>query len=358
MQPSKRPPQAEDDEHFEAKKEHLHDDAHGGGHGGTEMGWLVSYADMMTLLFGLFVILFSLATSKPKEMEGILKDASKKYFRSSKVEGTTTLIPGGEVPEDADKPFKPVEVKAPKIEAPVTKVTGSITADEVTDLQTSLKQEKQKYEIKMHEFALKLEKVEDEKKLLQSKIKNLERKPSTSTGTTPVAVTTPAPEMPQSDSQHTAALKEELEKAKAEAEGLRSELEKEKNKIPMQSYMMVLVAWETEKHDLDLQITTPTKKTFSFKKRKIGNEPGAFVLDSRYGPGVEMWRSENFTPGRYKAKVSLYNKNGNTMNPKLQLNVLTNLQSYKTQVLELDGQKSEIEIIFDVDKEGVVQLQK
>ena len=81
MQPNRKPPQAEDDEHFEAKKEHLHDDAHGGGgHGGTEMGWLVSYADMMTLLFGLFVILFSLATSKPKEMEGILKDASKKYF--------------------------------------------------------------------------------------------------------------------------------------------------------------------------------------------------------------------------------------------------------------------------------------
>ena len=112
-----------------------------------------------------------------------------------------------------------------------------------------------------------------------------------------------------------------------------------------------------EKHDLDLRITTPSKKTFSFNKRKITSEPGAFVLDSRYGPGVEMWRSENFTPGRYKAKVSLYNKNGNTMNPKLQLNVLTNLQSYKTQVLELDAQKTEIDIIFDVDKEGVVQLQ-
>lgn len=318
-------PAADDEGHFEAKKEHLHEDGHGGGHGGTEMGWLVSYADMMTLLFGLFVILFSLATDKPKEMEGILKDASKKYFRSSQVEGSSPVAPAGET-------VKPASLD-PRI----------------AELQKVLQQEKLKYDAVKSEFALKIEAVEEEKKSLQSKVRNLERKPAAAAMTTVPSV---SPEQIENKE-----LKQQIEQVKAEVESLKSQLDTEKNKTPAQSYMMVLVSWETEKHDLDLHITTPSKKSFNFKKRKIASEPGAFVLDSRYGPGVEVWRAENFTPGRYVAKVSLYNKNGNAASPKLQLNVLTNLQSYKTSVLEIDSGKNEIEIIFDVDKEGAVQLQ-
>ena len=63
MQPNSNSHQ--DKKSFRANKEDVHDEIHGGGHG-TEMGWLVSYADMMTLLFGLFVILFSFHRIKAK----------------------------------------------------------------------------------------------------------------------------------------------------------------------------------------------------------------------------------------------------------------------------------------------------
>jgi chemotaxis protein MotB len=49
-----------------------HDDGHheGGGHGEP---WLVSYADLMTLLFGFFVILYSLATAKLQDEEAMVR---------------------------------------------------------------------------------------------------------------------------------------------------------------------------------------------------------------------------------------------------------------------------------------------
>lgn len=41
--------------------------------------WLVSYADMMTLLFGFFVILFSMSTLDDKKFESVRKDSSEQF---------------------------------------------------------------------------------------------------------------------------------------------------------------------------------------------------------------------------------------------------------------------------------------
>jgi len=54
----------------------------GGGHGEhAEEGepWLISYADMMTLLFGFFVILFSLAQKDDNKMQAIGKELAESF---------------------------------------------------------------------------------------------------------------------------------------------------------------------------------------------------------------------------------------------------------------------------------------
>ncbi len=72
-----------------------HDQGHGGGahHGGEhEEGepWLVSYADMMTLLFGFFVVMYSFAAKDPKNEECVrlkLMEAFKKNESASESDG-------------------------------------------------------------------------------------------------------------------------------------------------------------------------------------------------------------------------------------------------------------------------------
>lgn len=71
------------DSHGAPRRSHKnnHDDhegqSHGGGH--DESNWLVSYADMMTLLFGFFVLMYSFSKIDNEKFEVVRKDMVK-YF--------------------------------------------------------------------------------------------------------------------------------------------------------------------------------------------------------------------------------------------------------------------------------------
>lgn len=69
-----------------------HSDSHGVPH--VDEKWLVSYADMMTLLFGLFVMLYSFALKNKSVAEAIekeLKKISEKGFQSTAVDQNTAF---------------------------------------------------------------------------------------------------------------------------------------------------------------------------------------------------------------------------------------------------------------------------
>ena len=65
---------------------------HGGGHDEGGEGWLVSYADMMTLLVGFFVILLSFSAVDEEKFEMVKKAATQEF-------GGTYHIPYGELTE-------------------------------------------------------------------------------------------------------------------------------------------------------------------------------------------------------------------------------------------------------------------
>ena len=50
-----------------------------GGEGGDESNWLVSYADMMTLLCGFFIMLFSMAKLDVPEYDSFKEAVSKQF---------------------------------------------------------------------------------------------------------------------------------------------------------------------------------------------------------------------------------------------------------------------------------------
>jgi flagellar motor protein MotB len=307
-----------------------------GGHGGTEMGWLVSYADMMTLLFGLFVILFSLKHSAGANVDDVMREVSKKYFTNQDGKEKQPMAQSPVTPESKDSsgPSQSAEAKE------------SGEASENQDL-------KQKVEALKAE----VESLQQEKTAAVAQVKSMQRK---------VAAETPLAHDSKNDmkalqsnveemKEQNAQLQNELEQKKKDFDQLKDESEKlQKN---AQRYMMVLLTWETEKQDLDLQVITPSHKQFNFKKRKIAGEPGSFELDSRYGPGIEMWKAENFGPGVYSAKVSLYNQNGNKSPAPVKLSVLTNRGSYRSPAFSVDEKNSEKEIRFSVTPEGEVSWQ-
>jgi flagellar motor protein MotB len=334
--------QDEDDtEHgFKAHhKEQFHDHAEGGGHGGTEMGWLVSYADMMTLLFGLFVILFSITTDKSKNVNDVMMEVSKKYFSNQDGEEFT---PSAALPASEKAPEEPVKDPSKDIE----------------NAQATFDAEKQQYEKKIDELKAEVEKLEQEKTEAQKEKKTAQKKlAAVDNPTTDIKKEIEQLEVKLADkTKDFDKLQDEINKKTEENKKLQDELYK--NKSTAKNYMMVLVTWETEKHDIDLEITTPTQKHFNFKKRKVANEPGAFELDSRFGPGIEMWKAEAFQPGAYQSKISLYNKNGNDAPAKIQLTVVTNLSTYKSDPIELDSAHKEVNVPFTITADGSVEFSK
>ncbi len=318
-------------EPFEEEKlthhQSIHEEVHGSGHGGAEMGWLVSYADLMTLLFGLFVILFSLATDKTKDMDDVMKQVSQKYFSQN---------------SPPQNPQVPVEPPVESIKQSAAAVAGEQSADEQSDKNEqaladllkqieSLKSENEK-------LSSKSESTEKEKKTLQRKVASVEDEQSKKVDT------------------QVESLEQELAEQKIENQKLKEELSKKQP--PMQNYMMVLLTWETEKHDLDLQIVSPTKKVFNFKRRQFAGEPGHFELDNRFGPGIEMWKAENFNAGTYEVRALFYSKNGNEKPVKLHLTVITNLSTFKSPNVELKSSGDFLDIPFNIDAEGTVIFQK
>lgn len=311
------------------KSSHEEDSHEGGGHGGTEMGWLVSYADMMTLLFGLFVILYVLKSDKTKDADQIMRQVSNQYFAAS-TEGapadpTTARTPAEESPQSPEDAKAEIEEMKAAVEAQQNELKN--LAAELEAKQEALKSAGESFEKDKKAFSA--QQAETKKRMVDEK------------PTDPLQ-------------QEIEDLQKKIADKEAENEKLQEALSK--SQTPMQNYLMVLLVWETEKHDLDLQVVNPNAKNFSFKRRKIANEAGAFELDSRYGPGIEMWKAENFAPGTYSAKTTLYAQNDNRKPARARLMVTTNLETYNSDFFEIKKTSATHKIKFTISPDGSVSF--
>lgn len=341
---------------FSAVKSDLHAEAHGGGHGGNEMGWLVSYADMMTLLFGLFVILYSLRTDKTKDADEVMKQVSKDFFSAPEKPKPEPIKITPQMLEEIKAQLQIEKTKSQTLENQVKVITSQkqeleeekkIVAQKVESLKKLIPPPPMKVEskqplvetLKQENVVLKEqnEKLIEKLRVAQAQIKPPERAPQS----------VPVEQVDQ--------MKQQMASVQKENEELKKEIESSQKSV--QTYLMIVLSWETEKHDLDLSVTTPGQKMFDFKHRKISGAPGEFQIDSRFGPGIEMWKAENFQSGQYKIKSSFYNSNGNPTNARVRVSVITNSQTYRTDVLEIPITKKNMELKFDVDPKGKISIQ-
>ncbi|WP_354699809.1 hypothetical protein DSM112329_00067 [Paraconexibacter sp. AEG42_29] len=86
----------------------------GGGHDGPDERWLLSYADMMTLLVALFMVLFSISAVNKSKFES-LQRALKDAFSGNVLPGGTSIKENGGTATDQRVISAPVPASAPSI---------------------------------------------------------------------------------------------------------------------------------------------------------------------------------------------------------------------------------------------------
>jgi flagellar motor protein MotB len=271
--------------------------------------WLVSYADMMTLLFGLFVMLYSMAGKFDVVQQSIQQEFNPQ-------EQQAKAVPEKMVPE----------AELLKVQKELEAARADLTAAK--------------------ERIVQLEAANDELKkqaaTLEARVAELEEqlrlRPKDRADITP----------------------EKLQKLLDENKDLRAEVVELKRRLDQlnqrKMFMAIVLQWNTPSHDLDLVVKDPKGNLFDFKRRKYSGVQGELTLDTRQGPGTEVWQTEQLAPGRYELTATFYNAYGNKSPAELTVSVFTPQGTKSLPASRLSGSGRKQVYVIDVSPEGKVQV--
>jgi len=125
--------------------------------------------------------------------------------------------------------------------------------------------------------------------------------------------------------QQRAQLQQNLQKCQAqtikqsEITSLKRDLKNCHQKL-RQTFLAIVMKWQTNKQDVDLHVIDPNNNEFFYKKhnRNRSHFPNAnaeLSVDTIKGPGIEIWENPYIKQGIYKVYAKLYARKGNTKNP-------------------------------------------
>jgi DNA repair exonuclease SbcCD ATPase subunit len=311
--------------------------------------WLISYSDLMTLLFGLFVLLYSMAmknTSK-EQMDRQLKEISQELKRTPSSTQTSTFPNEFVYKLLTENKMQKQQIKEllAKLET-LKNFTSTVSQKEFDELKKKVEElEKKNVELqaKLQDALKEVDSLKQENIALKEKIKELE-------------------ELLKKEKKKNELLAKQVEdlkkKLEEEIKAKLAALAKitDNNLKVIQPHMMVVARWDTPKQDIDLTIEDPNQQAYNYKKKVYKDKPGEFVMDSRYGPGVEIWQSLGYVPGEYKLKLNLYRPNGNPNPAQVDLTVLTNAGTFVLPKLELSGTSKVLEKRFSITEKGEVKF--
>ena len=327
--------------------------------------WLIAYADKMTLLCGLFVMLFAASNIDKTKFQKVKESAEKSF---------------GKATSEKPKDFVDIDtVKNPKAKEPELLKTIAELNTKTQFLEYSFQQkdsviESQRKQIEellrsndtIKQKSTKMEELDKIIKSQRAELTELKQK----TLIKPILPTPPDPNRNDSLRKEIDLIKSKLQEARGgleiskqekerlvtEISQLKEEIERLKQTQLTSTFLSVIMSWPTAEHDVDLSITDPNGKTFDFKHRKYQDHPGTFVLDTRRGPGNEVWQAEKIIPGIYRIKYFFYNQYGNKAPCTVKGTLVTPKGSFDLPETTLDlSQKREVTYTVDVDRLGNVK---
>ncbi len=292
--------------------------------------WLIAYADKMTILCGFFIMLFAISTLDPVKLQKVTKSAEKSFGRpDSNIPNQAfidpTVVEKLKVETQIQiQQIQMLEVQKKELEQVVAKQSKDDAKKENLVLKIDqLSKEKMETENKLKVMSEQIKKMDiSQQKQVQltTQINELERKNETLQRQIKVQDNNPkvSPEQLISLKIEKDELKSklnilqrELTQKKEETIELSKELQISKANAMGSGFAAFVMSWPTRDHDIDLVVKDPQGNTFDFKRRSYTSLPGLLVLDTRQGPGVEVWQSDRVISGIYTFNYLFYNAYGN-----------------------------------------------
>jgi len=254
------------------KKKASHDVPH------IDEKWLVSYSDMMTLLFGLFVMLYSIAMEK----QGVATKVNA-ALSQIKIDGQTS----------EQKESQPVSQNQP---APVEqKQAQSQTQNKINALE----------KVALQEW--------NQRVMLEKTLK-----------------------------QRTETLSRQVQRLTQELKIREKPSETIKRALAAARWSAFIMAqWENPEYDIDLQVQSPQGNWFSFRSPNHESDPNSFVQDAGYGPATEVFKAQVQDKKPYQVKVSVYNFKGEPAPVEIKIKVALPNRDEIVKTISLDPSKRE-----------------
>ena len=359
--------------------------------------WLLSYSDLMTLLFGFFVILYAMSLENPKQFDSMVKslaigeeqemagNADEKDIKEEKSTGEELTK---EKFEELSSEILNLKEKNSELEE--KNAFSEKTQTEQQEVIEKLEQQKALAEQNQSEQKEKIE-------TLKKEIAQIVKKDSTAIKVPDLQKEIAKKEAKNSElTKQNKTLKTQLEQAKAssgQATDLQKELSKEqaqnnelskqnenlksqlaqsqaenqqlkkdqsessqKNDSPNTSFVSVMIYWTTKDHDIDLSIKSPDGLKYNFKKREFKGKKGKFILDTRRGPGAEIWRQEEMKPGIYTVTISLYSQYSNPKPAIVNGNISTSEGLFDLKKLSLTKKNRKAVIRFRLKQDAQLEI--
>lgn len=301
--------------------------------------WLVSYADMMTLLFGLFVMLYAMAP----QMEQVKQSVAETFTQEQKNQ---------KPPPPPPEQLTLKEGEVPILKTELDRLTAlAATAELLQQENAQLRAEKTQMEEEIVKLKAEIARLEEE----------LRRRPP------PLAA---KPQEQRKPAEKPAPPVEDLRPTVKRLEGEKLTLEKRVQELLEElkkkkyetitgdtQFMAFMMTWNTKEHAIDLIVEDPSGKKFDFKRRSYPNHPGLFTMDTKKGPGASLWQSEKILAGRYKVTYAFYNTYGNKEPAKVLGTIYTQKGKFELPLQTLEfGKRNKTTLEFEVSESGKIEI--
>jgi len=154
----------------------------------------------------------------------------------------------------------------------------------------------------------------------------------------------------------------EAEQCKVDLNGTKAEVTKCKERLK-ETFLAIILKWDTNKQDIDLHVIDPDNNEFQFEKHNrershFSSVDAEISVDQKVGPGVEVWEYYKAKQGTYKIYANLYDRHGNSSNPKVNAAVYyrDGVNKLEVKTLTKKGRKVLL-VIIKVNEAGEVDFE-